>query len=114
MKKKSKFFKFKKKKIKNLPIISEYNGWNGSSIIKIKLYSGQTIDNNLVIKKFSKIANREKIFVNTSGLLKIKIKNKKYSFKKFDSLSLFSDKSSYKITCLKSSNLFLISSKNYQ
>ena len=110
MKKKSKFFKFNIKKKINTPYISEYSGWNGSKIIKIKLRSGQVIDNNFITKKFSSIANKEKILVITLGQLQIEINNKKHQLKKFDSLSLFSDKTSYKITCVKFSDLHLISS----
>ncbi len=111
MKKKSRFFKFKKEKKSNTPLISEYSGWNGSKVIKIKFRSGQIIDNNFIVKKFSTIANKEKILVITSGHLEIEINNKKYQLKKFDSLSLFSDKISYKIKCVKSADLYLISSK---
>ena len=113
MKKKSRFFKFKKKNKNNTPLISEYSGWNGSKVIKIKFKLGQIIDNNFIVKKFSTIANKEKILVITSGQLKIEINNKKHQLKKFDSLSLFSDKISYKITCVKSADLYLISSKKF-
>ena len=34
MKKKSRFFKFKKEKKSNTPLISEYSGWNGSKVNK--------------------------------------------------------------------------------
>ena len=111
MKKKSRFFKFKKEKKSNTPLISEYSGWNGSKVIKIKFRSGQIIDNNFIVKKFSTIANKEKILVITSGHLEIEINNKKYQLKKFELLSLFSDKISYKIKCVKSADLYLISSK---
>ena len=82
MKKKSKFFKFNIKKKINTPYISEYSGWNGSKIIKIKLRSGQVIDNNFITKKFSSIANKEKILVITLGQLQIEINNKKHQLKK--------------------------------
>ena len=48
--------------------------------------------------------------VLTLGQLRFEINNKKYQLKKFDTLSLFSDKTSYKIICVKSSDLYLISS----
>ena len=70
---KIKIFEFKIKKKINSPYISEYSGWNGSKIIKIKLRPRQVIDNNFITKKFSSIANKEKILVLTLGQLRLKL-----------------------------------------
>jgi len=110
----SKFFEFVPLGIKKNFRISIFKGWNQSIIIKFSLAKKNFINNLFIKKYFPYIANKEKIFVFTSGRVELKKESKKILLEKFDALNSFSDEIGYEINCLADSDFFLISCEKFE
>lgn len=110
----SKFFKFIPNQVEKSIKLSSYKGWNKSLIIKIFFNSSNTINNLFIKKNFPQILNKEKVFIITSGKLKFNSEMKNFNLKKFDTISIFSDKFEYNFNCKKNTELFIISSEKFK
>jgi len=110
----SKFFKFVPKKINDEIILSIYEGWNKSLIIKVFLKKGSLIDNKFIKENFPNIIDKEKMFINTSGTSTFKSEVKEINLKEFDALNISSDNTNYEIKSLEDSTLYIISSENFK
>ncbi len=113
-KKKSKFFKFFPKKNKKSFKFYTFNGWNKSLVIKIVFNSSYKINSQFIKKNFPQIINKEKVFIKIAGKVKFKSPSKNFELKKLDAISIFSDNFDYDFTCLKNSELFIISSEKFK
>ena len=106
----SKFFDFKTKSKSKSHSISDYTGWNGLTIIKLKMKKNDTLTNEYIKSNFLDIYNKEKILVVAKGKITFNFFNKKFNLKEYDALNLFSDEKKYEILCEENALAYIIGS----
>ena len=110
----SKYFNFNDnyRNLKTKVELFHYSGWNSLFIIKIHLKKNEIVDFNLIDKNFTKIKDKQKIFVLIDGECNFKIKDNNHTLNSFDAVDLVSGNEKYEIKALQNTMIFMVSASN--
>ena len=92
--------------------ISEYKGWNSLFIIKFELKKGKTLDNHNINSHYPELADKQKIFVITKGVINMKHEGSEFLLREYDAVDFISSSQIYEMEPQEDSTAFMISAKN--
>ncbi len=107
----SQFFKFEDTFNSENISITEFKGWNGLLVMRIKNLENLKNKNTVIKSKFFDINKNEKLIIATKGEVNITVDNRDYLLKEFDSLNIFNEKK-LSIDFKKVSELYLVTAEN--
>lgn len=109
---KSQYFNFSESLKFQDQSISEYKGWNSLFIIKFELKKGKILNNNNINSHYPELIEKQKIFVITKGIIKIKHEGSEFLLREYDAVDFISSSQTYEIESQENSIAFMISAKN--
>ena len=112
----SKYFQFEELKNETKPETKFYHylGWNSLIILKLEIKKNAKIDFKKINQNYSKISNKQKIFVLTEGECNFEIEKTIHNLKKFDAVDLVAGNEQYELKAIEDSLIYIVSAFNLE